>query len=198
MKMSCWVWLALAALCGPVCMGNASGAGSGDDLYVGCRFVPVHERPSGYSSVAGMIEFGARVKVLELVDLVKNDDTESPGKRGKRSGENASWARVEAGNLQGYVPTRCLVTARMLRRQDPNKALGKIESKPSEVAGKGFSETEDGDLNALKGMSGQAHTAGADYEGIDRIVKSPAQYDPKDSYVDFRKEGGVGEFAERR
>jgi len=50
----------------------------------------------------------------------------------------------------------------------------------------------------LKGMAGSAKAGGAaNYEAIDDILRAPAQYDPKNAYMDFRKEGNLAEFSHK-
>ena len=139
-----------------------------------------------------MLEFGYPANV------VGNVKAASPAGGKKERQPEAVWFKIDVDGKEGYVPARCLVNERMLRRQDPNRALGKAQQQPQTVAGKGFSETEDGDLTVMKGMGGSAHaTGGANYSAIDRILSQPAQYDPKSAYVEFRKDGQLAEFAQK-
>jgi len=186
-----------------VLTGLAMAAEIGDTCYVSSRRLPLHQSPNGYSQVLGMLNFGAPATVTSVVVPVAAPDESSKGK-GKKGAKapkaEPAWLKVQAvdasgSQKEGYVPARCMVTERMLNRQDPNRALSKVQNRASEGAGKGFSETEEGDLQALKGMGGQAQASGAgDHAAMDTLLAAPAEYDPKDAYADFRQQGGLAEF----
>ena len=153
--------------------------------------MPVHESPSGFSNVEFVADFGTPVKIVGSVNMVKKAGATAKGE------QEPDWYKVEAGGKEGYAPARCVVSGQVLQRQDPTRALQKAQGAP-QVAGKGFSQTEEGDLNALKGMAGSAGSGSANYAAIDAILKAPAQYDPKNAYQDFRQEGRLAEFAEKK
>lgn len=92
------------------------------------------------------------------------------------------------------MPTRSIVRKRVLDRQDPKQALRKVESREANITGKGFSETEDADLQTMKGIAGRAKTAVADYAAIDAVLAAPQEYNPHATYAAFRQEGKLGEY----
>lgn len=179
----------------------------GDTCYVSSRRLPLHQSPNGYSEVLCLLPFGTPATVTSVVvpvaAPVPNESAKGKGKGkgAKAQTPPAAWLKVQAagedGSLkEGYVPARCMVTERILRRQDPDRALTKVQNRKSDGAGKGFSETEEGDLQALKGMGGQAQASGAggDHAGMDALLAAPAEYDPKDAYAEFRQQGGLAEY----
>ena len=169
-----------AILAGCATMPSAK---AGDVLYVSVRHLPVHQRPTGYSAVVGMLNFGAETSIVE----------------GTPEGDVPGWAGVRSGGVSGYVPASALVSQHMLERQDPKGALAKSKTGAANVAGKGFSETEEGDLTAVKGLGGSKVAGnGADYAAMDAILAQPVEYNPKDAYAAFRQEGKLGEFAVRK
>jgi hypothetical protein len=164
----------------------------GDQAYVSCRHLPVHKEPSALSPIVIMLEFGCPASVVGEVNAA------SPAGGKKEREPEAVWFKINVDGKEGYVPVRCMVNEKMLRRQDPGRALGKAQQQPQTVAGKGFSETEEGDLTVMKGMGGSAHASGgANYSAIDQVLSQPAQYDPKNAYVEFRKDGALAEFAQK-
>ncbi len=161
------------------------GAGKvkvGDEAFVACKLLPVHQEASAYSPKVAQLNFGQKANILGALNVT------SGGK------EEAAWYKVDVNGQQGFVPARCLVSASMLQRQDPNMALAKAQNKPNEVAGKGFSETEDYDLTAMRGVAGSAKSGSANYAAIDSILNGPAQYEPFSAYEPFRHGGGLVEF----
>jgi hypothetical protein len=172
---------------------NSHAIGIGDTLFVCSRQLPVHQGPSAFSPCVSTLQFGAPVKVTSLAAPVASED----GKRSRRkSAQQPVWAKISAGSFEGYVPVRCLVTQNVLNRQDPNQAIAKAQSKASDNAGKGFSETESGDLNTLKGLNSGAKSSGpADRAAMDNILSAPVEYNPAQAYQSFRKEGSLAEFS---
>lgn len=161
------------------------GAGKvkvGDEAFVACKLLPVHQEASAYSPKVAQLNFGQPAHITGVVNAVAG---------GK---EEAAWYKVDVNGKQGFVPARCLVSSGMLQRQDPNMALSKAQTKPNEVAGKGFSQTEEGDLTAMKGATGSAKSGNANYAAIDTILDGPAQFEPCSAYEPFRKGGGLVEF----
>ena len=191
-----------------------------EDLYTACRNIPLQSDSSAVSKVLLVIPFGTTVKVLKFYDYYElpksaqkndqapEDDPASMGSGGEDIGGHGAtteeekkeptkvpaWAKVQAGDKTGFISFRCLVDKDVLEKQDPTKALRKAQKQDVLRAGKGFSEQEDGDLVAMKGAVGKAKAGDANYKAIDEILSQPTEYNRKDVYKNFRKEGNLGEF----
>lgn len=200
---TCWRGVLLAglvALAGAVMWRDTAAAkekgGSGAEqggkknieLYVSTRWLPLHERPKGFSPVKTLLSFGAPV---QLKGMARADGETSSMEKGD------TWAFIESGGKQGYAPVASLVSADVLQRQDPSSAMRRVEARDVTASGKGFSESEDGDLKAMKGVAGKAGSGVADDAAIDAILAAPQEYDPRTAYESFRKEGMLGEFQEK-
>ena len=159
------------------------------ELYVSVKWLPLHEKPTGLSATKSIISFGTMVKVLETVSVASEV---------REKNKQADWALVECASdaKQGYAPMASLVNRSVLEREDPGQAMQKIAKRDVSVSGKSFSESEEGDLKAMKGAVGVASASTADEAAIDSILAAPHEYDPHTAYADFRKEGKTGEFNE--
>lgn len=168
---------------------GAKSTKADSELYVSVKWLPLHAKPTGLSETKGIIGFGTAVKVLETVSVAS-------GVREKN--KQADWALVEctSDSKQGYAPMASLVNRAVLDREDPGQAMQKVSQRDVSVSGKGFSESEEGDLKAMKGAVGAASASSADEAAIDSILTAPQEYDPHTAYVDFRKEGKTGEYGE--
>jgi hypothetical protein len=187
--------LALIGLVAALCLAPegvlAKRVGVGNEFYVSSRHLPLHEQPTGFSRITGSLTFGAEVKIIDVTDF--ENQSNITGKD-----VDPAWALVESGGLRGYVPTRAIVRKRVLNRQDPNRAIQKMESREATTTGKSFSETENADLQAMKGVAGKSKAGVADEAGIDAVLAAPQENNPQTAYAEFRKEGKLGEFQEAR
>lgn len=188
-------WIMLASLLvlplggSPFAMAKSANSGKAEqDLYVSVRWLPLHERPTGLSKTTVIVGFGTAVKVLE---------TFSASSKIHEKDRAADWALVEClGDARrGYAPLASLVDRKVLDREDPSQAMQKIARHDVSVSGKGFTESEEGDLKAMKGLAGTAATSVADEAAIDSILSAPCEYDPCSAYTAFRKEGKTGEYS---
>lgn len=159
---------------------------TGDSLYVACRNLPLHKRPDGYSEADYILGFGTKVEVLDVAGFYKisaDSDEEIP-----------AWAQISVDNKLGYAASRCLVTLELLQKQGPIKAGLKAKRQTVSVASKGFSEEEEGDLFFMMGARGQAQGGDANYKEIDVFLRASQEYNPRQAYIDFRRQGQLGEF----
>ncbi len=160
----------------------------GETRYISCRDLPLHASPSGFSNVLDILDYGSAAVITETV--YKSLDPEKKDKV-------LAWAKVETDReAVGYVAGGCLITERLLKRQDQGKTSGKYTNTSASVAGKGFSESEeDIDHLAMKGWGGDAKGGNnSDYETLNAILKTPVETNPSDAYRGFRMEGGLAEF----
>ncbi len=160
----------------------------GETLYTSCRELPLHASPSGFSNVLDILDYGSAVIITETV-------YESLGPEEKDN--LLAWAKIQTDrNSVGYVAGGCLISERLLKRQNQGKTSGKYKNTSAAVAGKGFSESEeDIDHLAMKGWGGDAKGGNKfDYETLNAILKTPAETNPRNAYRGFRMEGGLAEF----
>ena len=187
--------LTLIALIAVLCLAPdgvlAKRVSVGSEFYVSSRQLPLHEQPSGFSPITGKLGFGAQVKIVEVTDF--ENESNITGRE-----VDPAWALVESGGLRGYVPTRAIVHKRVLNRQDPNRAIQKMESREATTTGKSFSETENADLQAMKGVAGKSKAGVADEAGIDAVLAAPQESSPQTAYAEVRKEGKLGEYQDAR
>lgn len=181
--------LAVALLSGLAAnLAVAKDIEKGETRYISCRDLPLHASPSGFSNVLDILDYGSAVVVTETVY-----ESLDPEKKDKV----LAWAKIETDRkAAGYVAGGCLITERLLKRQDQGKTSGKYTNTSASVAGKGFSESEeDIDHLAMKGWGGDAKGGNnADYETLNAILKTPVETNPSDAYRGFRMEGGLAEF----
>jgi tetratricopeptide (TPR) repeat protein len=160
----------------------------GETLYISCRDLPLHASPSGFSTVMDILDYGSAVVITETVY-----ESLDPEKKDK----TLVWAKIQTDrDAVGYVGGGCLISERLLKRQNQGKTSEKYKSTSASVAGKGFSESEeDIDHLAMKGWGGDAKGGNNfDYETLNAILKTPAETNPSDAYRGFRMEGGLAEF----
>ncbi len=185
------IWTLSAALLAAALIApdgvQAKRVSPGDEFYVSAKLLPLHEQPSGFSPVVNNLPFGAQVKVLQVTDF--ENESAIMGRD-----VDPAWALVESGGKQGYVPTRSIVRKRVMNRQDPNQAMQKVNAREATMTGKSFSESENADLQTMKGVAGRSKAGVADEAAIDAILAAPQENNPHAAYAEFRKEGRLGEF----
>ena len=169
---------------------------SGAPVYNACRLLPVHQAPSGLSRADRVLKFGASVRVLELAGYFKPVAVGEADAAQDDSKKIAAWVKMESGNVKGFVSTRCLVTKKLLERQNPATSKKKARSQDVASAKRGFSEEEeDVDMSAMRGAAGSAKGGKANHAKIDRILLRYRAGNPHKSLMTFRSRGKLGEFA---
>jgi len=178
------LFMSLASGCASV---GKPKADIGQQLFVACNGLSLHQKPSGYSAVKRDLLFSQKVDVMDLAGFYQTST--------KGSDEAvAAWAKVKVAGDIGFVSTRCLVSQKLLKKQDANRAKLKANQQNTNSAGRGFSDDEEGDLVAMGGAAGKAKSGKADYKKIDKALKHSMQGNSSESLKNFRKKGALGEF----
>jgi len=173
-----------------LCM-SAWGAPGGETRRISVLTLPVKNAPDGLSTTMGTLKYGDVITVTSAVVADASAPVQKGGKSGKAQAANAPrWLRVTTSKGDGYVPESATVTEGQFNKQ----ASGAPQVGDASAAGKGFSESEDPDLAAVKGAGGSAEVGTADFAALDKaIAERPAQ-DEQAKNRDFRQTGKLGEY----
>jgi len=185
----------------------------GQTWLVACRNLPLHTEASGFSPTRGQLSYKEAVRIGSLVqkydlpesqqDKHANNDSDSIMTGGGK--EYFAWAQVQAGKARGFVPVSCLVNGTVANGpyEDPAKFAERrvnlelpAAAPEAAVSSRGFSKKEKGDKVAMRGMSaGGDLCVKEDYAGLLAYMSQiPMVDDPYKADMEFRREGGLGEF----
>ena len=195
MRMLCGCMLAAAiGLAAP-----AWGAPKTETRHVSVVNLPLKSAPDGLSTSVGLLSYGEPVTVLSAVRSDFSPPAQKPQEEKKKNKEKNKraaavasplWLRVSTTKGEGYVPEGATVTQGQFTNQSHgNAAVGDVGA-----AGRGFSESEDADLAAVKGAGGSAEAGSADYAQLDKIVAEKPVEDEQAKHRDFRQTGKLGEY----
>ena len=182
----------------------------GETVRVACLKLNVYSMPTAFSEITSKKKFGSSLKIMELLSIFElpNSDYSSRKKleqaafRAKKRGKSvnpitkkdytrASWVLVGTGE---YVQASCLVNENLFEEQTEELAEAKVIAVITQKAKRNFSEEEEGDLRAMKGVAGKALGGKADFELIDEIIAKTQGKIDLQYLKQFRKEGNLGEF----
>jgi beta-barrel assembly-enhancing protease len=192
----------------------ATSMGVAEQFYVkntvfnACEQLPVFAAPSVDSDIVGNLSFGESARVVSVHGKYQlpDSDPSSEASQEKRLGQNADgllpglfnrdeWAGLEG---LGYASAACLYKEEKFQDQRPNIAEEKISRMSSAARAKrGFSEEEQGDLTAMRGAAGKAKRGKADQSAADSYVSSSLATFSLDNEIEFRRNGGLGEFKKK-
>ncbi len=187
------VLLLMAGLC-----LSAWGAPQAEVRHISVVNLPLKGAPDGLSTTIAMLKYGDPVTVLSAVFADAGAPVQNPGTKADKSKkskqpksvESPRWLRVTTAKGEGYVPEGGTVTAGQFEKQmSGNQRVGNTSA-----AGKGFSESEDPDLTAVKGAGGSAQAGNADFAQLDKLVADKPVEDQQEKNRDFRQTGKLGEF----
>jgi hypothetical protein len=168
---------------------------AGKKVYNSCSKLPVHQSPSGLSKTINVLNFGAAVLVQEMTGHFSPSSSKKDTPKGKVN-TIAAWGKIQVGSSHGFVSTRCLVTKKLLERQNPATAKGKARKQNVSSAKRGFSEEEeDTDMSAMRGAGGKAKGGKANYGKFDRVLSRFTDGNPQKTLMTFRSKGKLGEFS---
>lgn len=163
----------------------------GQTWIVACQKLPLHSRPSGYSSTRGALDYRTHVEILSLQGKYelpesqqdKNiNNSESDSLMGGGDKEYFAWAEVAAQNGSGFVPLSCLVNGSLIDGPYENPAdlvkqrfsLASESGAPeAAVSSRGFSKKEKGDKVAMRGMSAAGALQECSAEQIQANASAP-------------------------
>jgi hypothetical protein len=184
---SAWALLLLAGLC-----VTALGAPQGGARYVSVVNLPLKGAPDGLSTTVSMLKYGDAVTVISAVIADSSAPVQGAGGKAKSAPavQAPRWLRVSTAKGEGYVPEGSTVTDAQFNKQ----ASGALQIGDTSGAGKGFSESEDPDIAAVKGAGGSAETGAANYPALDKIIAAKPLEDEQAKNRDFRQTGKLGEY----
>lgn len=183
---------------------------AGDTVFVACKNIFVHKKPSVFSAKIKTLKFGDRLNVIGLTKLFtlpasdassketlereEEDDAEQEDREIRPvSAElytRASWLQF----TNGYSPASCFVTKQLMKTQTIEKVKQKVNALSAKQAKRNFSEDEKGDMTAMRGVAGKAKGAQADYVKVDELIKENQQKLDSGIFQAFRRNGRLGEF----
>ena len=182
----CGVLLLAAGLC-----VAAWGAPGGEARRISVVNLPLKGAPDGLSTTVTTLRYGDAVNVISAVVADASAPVQKGAKSGKAQAVNAPrWLRVTTAKGEGYVPESSTVTEGQFNKQ----ASGAPQIGDTQAAGKGFSESEDPDLAAVKGAGGSAEVGTANYPALDKIIAQKPLEDEQAKNRDFRQTGKLGEY----
>ena len=177
----------------------------GRSVNVACQSLSVHERPSGSTRKLNQLKFGNRVKVASLENEFELSQTDFSSKaqleasRGrddppisKDSYMRYSWVGIESG---GYVAVSCLMPDYLFEGASEQQLLTaekeKVEQLKVSSAKKNFSEDEEGDAVAMKGLAGSVAMGKPKYQFIDQYIESSQGLVSHEDIQEFKASGGL-------
>lgn len=189
--------LCFLVLLGAICV-TAQGAPQGEARHISVVNLPLKGAPDGLSTTVTMLKYGDPVTVLSAVFADSSAPVQNVGGKSAKSkkAKPAStvhaprWLRVSTVKGEGYVPEASTVSASQFAAQ----SSGGQQVGDTTGAGKGFSESEDPDLAAVKGAGGSADAGTADFAQMDKLVAQQPVEDEQAKTRDFRQTGKLGEY----
>jgi len=160
--------------------------------------LPLKSAPDGLSTTVNTLKYGDAVSVTSTVVADASAPVQNSGGKGSKSGtakaapaaHSPKWLRVTTAKGEGYVPEASTVTEAQFSQQ----ASGMPQIGDTQGAGKGFSESEDPDLAAVKGATGSADAGAANYPALDKVIAQKPPEDEQAKGRDFRQTGKLGEY----
>ena len=170
-------------------------APQGEARRVSVISLPLKNAPDGLSTSMGTLQYGDALTVTSAVFADASAPVQNAGGKGAKSGKapavnSPRWLRVTTAKGEGYVPEGSTVTEAQFNRQ----AAGMPQIGDTQAAGKGFSESEDPDLAAVKGAGGSADVGAANYPALDQVIAQKPAADEQAKHRDFRQTGKLGEY----
>lgn len=182
----------------------------GDTVFVACKNIFIHTKPSVFSERIKALKFGDSVNVIGLTKLFTLPASDASSKETLEREEEDSAEQEEreirpvpaesytrASWLQftnGYSPASCFVTKKLMKTQTPEKIKQKVNALSASKAKRNFSEDEKGDMTAMRGVAGKAKGAQADYEKVDKLIEENQKNLDIEKFQVFRRNGRLGEF----
>lgn len=160
---------------------------AGEQVYVGCQQVPLHETADGYSTVKATLRFGTPIVVDNLAATYTDG----------RGNVQPSWLAIRTHDNQGFMSARCVVDEAMLQSQQPATASQKAAQQAAANldGGRGFSDDESGGRAGGRGMMGAGTIGSRNMAVVDRAVQNQSGNTDPAADQEFRKEGHLGEFS---
>ena len=183
---------------------------TGQDVFVACTEVQAHEAMSKFSPILRELDFGQRIKIIELLGKFYLPDSDWSSKQKLQEAYNRSvkqnleakqvsesdysrhtWAKIQDGS---FVPTSCLVGEKLFSEQTEDLAEKKVANIITMKAKRNFSDDEQGDMRAMRGAAGKAVGGSANFKMLNLIIED--NFNRVDSVTsrEFRKSGHLGEF----
>lgn len=183
---------------------------AGDTVFVACKNIFVHKKPSVFSAKIKTLKFGDRLNVIGLTKLFTLPASDASSKETLEREEEdeaeqedreirpvsaelytrASWLQF----TNGYSPASCFVTKQLMKTQTIEKVKQKVNALSAKQAKRNFSEDEKGDMTAMRGVAGKAKGAQADYVKVDELIGENQQKLDSGIFQAFRRNGRLGEF----
>jgi len=182
----------------------------GDTVFVACKNIFVHEKPSVFSAKIKTLKFGDKLNIIGLTKLFTLPASDKSSKETLER-EEEDYAEQEEREIEpvpaelytraswlqftnGYSPASCFVTKQLMKTQTIEKVKQKVNALSAKQAKRNFSEDEKGDMTAMRGVAGKAKGAQANYEKIDKLIEENQQKLDSEIFEAFRKNGRLGEF----
>jgi hypothetical protein len=181
----------------------------GDTFANACEQTPLHAAPNGYAEVVGTAAFKQTFKVVAVTEKyllpksmrysTTHGSTEDAWDRQRGRVEHdprdffPAWVEVETDDGTAFVTMRCMVTPEFAEQQTIEDAERKFEQAAIAEGGKGF-QLKPASGGSGKGLSGQLAALGEDRDAVAALL-ARGNVNPQVSYKDFRRAGGLGEFA---
>ena len=183
---------------------------TGQDVFVACTDVHAHETMSKFSPILRKLDFGQRIKIIELLGKFYLPGSDYSSKQKLQEAYNRAvkqnleakavteadyyrhtWAKIQDGS---FVPTSCLVGEKLFSEQTEDLAEKKVANIITMKAKRNFSDDEQGDMRAMRGAAGKAVGGSANFEMLNLIIED--NFNRVDSVTsrEFRKSGHLGEF----
>ena len=183
----------------------------GDTFANACEQTPLHAEPNGYADVVGTASFKQTFEVVALAGeyllpksmrySTTHGSTSSDDAWRQQRGEAEydprdffpAWAEVRTGGGTAFIPMRCLVSVEFAEEQNIENAERKFKQAKVADAGKGFNY-KPASGGSGKGLSGTLASAGENRAAVEYLLQRRTP-NPQAEFADFRKAGGLGEFA---
>ena len=182
----------------------------GDTVFVACKNIFVHEKPSVFSAKIKTLKFGDKLNIIGLTKLFTLPASDKSSKETLER-EEEDYAEQEEREIEpvpaelytraswlqftnGYSPASCFVTKQLMKTQTIEKVKQKVNALSAKQAKRNFSEDEKGDMTAMRGVAGKAKGAQANYEKIDKLIEENQQKLDSEIFEAFRRSGRLGEF----
>tara|TARA_A100001015_G_C14871365_1_gene664527 strand:- start:101 stop:757 length:657 start_codon:yes stop_codon:yes gene_type:complete len=183
---------------------------TGQDVFVACTDVHAHETMSKFSPISRTLDFGQKIKLIELLGKFYLPDSDYSSKQKLQEAHNRAvkqnleakevseadysrhtWAKIQD---ESFVPTSCLVGEKLFLEQTVDLAEKKVANIITMKAKRNFSDDEKGDMRAMRGAAGKALGGSANFEMLDLIIEDSYNRLNNISLKEFRKSGHLGEF----
>lgn len=183
----------------------------GDTFANACEQTPLHAEPDGYADVVGTAAFKQTFEVVALAGkylLPKSmrystthgsTNAEDAWKQQRGEAEYdprdffPAWAEVRTDDGTAFIAMRCLVSVEFAEAQNIENAERKFKQAKVAGAGKGFNY-KPASGGSGKGLSGTLASAGENRAAVEYLLQRRTA-NPQAEFADFRKAGGLGEFA---